>query len=258
MILNRIIEKTKTTLSARKHTIPLDRLVEQACQQEPARDFAGALSRPGQINIIAEVKKASPSKGVIRADFDPVGIARCYEENGAAAISVLTEEHFFQGHLDFLAAIRQAVNLPLLRKDFIIDPYQVYEARAAGADAVLLIAAVLETLELQTLLQLVQDLGMQALVEVHTEAELIEVLKVNPSIIGINNRNLENFITDIETTAHLRSLVPGNVITVSESGIHTPDDIRRLRSCGVDAFLIGESFMRESDPGLKLSQLLCA
>jgi len=256
MILTRIIEQTKITLAARKQVISIDRLVEQARQQEPARDFAAALSRPDTMNIIAEAKKASPSKGIIRADFDPVDIARCYEDNGAAAISVLTEEHFFQGHLDFLSAIRQAVNLPLLRKDFIIDPYQVYEARTVGADAVLLIAAVLETLELQTLLQLVQDLGMQALVEVHTEDELIKVLKVNPSIVGINNRNLENFVTDIETTVRLHALVPGNVITVSESGIHTPDDIRRLRTCGVDAFLIGESFMREPDPGLKLSQFL--
>ena len=256
MILDRIIEQKKITLAERKRSVTLDRLIEQARNQQPVRDFATALTRPGKVNIIAEAKKASPSKGVIRADFDPVNIARCYETNGAGAVSILTEEHFFQGHIDFLAAVRRSVTIPLLRKDFIIDPYQVYEARAAGADALLLIAAVLDSSDLQSLLQLVQDLGMHALVEVHTEDELEKALKVNPSIIGINNRNLDNFVTDIETTLRLQALVPDNIITVSESGIDTQDDIRRLRDCGVNAFLIGESLMREPDPGLKLSQLL--
>jgi len=258
MILTRILEQTKITLAEHKRSVSLDRLIEQARDQEPARDFAAVLRRPDTVNIIAEAKKASPSKGIIRADFDPVNIARCYEENGAGAISILTEEHFFQGHLDYLKDIRRSVTIPLLRKDFIIDPYQVYEARAAGADAILLIAAVLESPELKTLLHLAQDLGMHALVEVHTEEELKKALNVQPSIIGINNRNLETFSTDIETTVHLRALIPKGIITVSESGIDTPDDIRRLRSCGIHAFLIGESLMREADPGLKLGQFLCA
>jgi len=258
MILNRIIDQTKQTLAERKRSVSLDRIIELAQNQEPARDFAAALSRSGTVNIIAEAKKASPSKGLIRADFDPVTIARCYEENGAGAISVLTEEYFFQGHLDYLKDIRRSVSIPLLRKDFIIDPYQVYEARSAGADAILLIAAVLETSELKTLLHLTQDLGMQALVEVHTAKELKKVLKVQPSIVGINNRNLETFLTDIETTVRLRALIPTSIITVSESGINTPDDIKHLRSCGIDAFLIGESLMREPDPGLKLGQFLGA
>lgn len=258
MILTKIVEQTKITLAARKSTVSLDRLIKQARNQEPARDFARALSKPDRINIIAEAKKASPSKGLIRSDFDPVWIARCYEQNGAGAMSVLTEEHFFQGHLDYLRQIRQSISLPILRKDFIVDPYQVYEARAAGADAILLIAAVLEGPELSSLLNLTRDLGMQALLEVHTEEELIKALEVKPSIIGINNRNLDTFLTNINTTTTLRSLIPEGIITVSESGIETPDDIRRLRSCGIDAFLIGESLMRETDPGRKLSQFLSA
>lgn len=258
MILDRIIKQTKITLAEHKRSVSLELLIEQARNQQPVRDFIDALSKPGKVNVIAEAKKASPSKGVIRADFDPVSIARSYESNGAGAVSVLTEEHFFQGHLDFLRAVRRSVNIPVLRKDFIIDSYQVYEARAAGADAVLLIAAVLESSELQSLLLLVQELGMQALVEVHTDDELEKALKVDSSIIGINNRNLESFVTDIETTVRLRALIPDTIVTVSESGIHTQDDIRRLRDCGVNAFLIGESLMRASDPGLKLSQFLGA
>jgi len=258
MILTKIIEQTKTTLAERKRSVSLDRLIEQARDQQPARDFAAAVSRSDTVNIIAEAKKASPSKGLIRADFDPVSIARCYEENGAGAISILTEEHFFQGHLDYLKDIRRSVTIPLLRKDFIIDPYQVYEARAAGADALLLIAAVLEPQKLDSLYHLTRDLGMNALIEVHNEKELIKTLKVKPSIVGINNRNLNTFITSIETSIQLHTLIPEGIIVVSESGINTPDDIKRLRSCGINAFLIGESLMRESDPGMKLDQLLRA
>lgn len=258
MILSRILDQTRVDLAMRKRAVSLDQLIEQARQQEPARDFARALSKPDTVNIIAEVKKASPSKGIIRADFDPVGIARCYEENGAGAVSVLTEEHFFQGNLDYLKQIRSSIALPVLRKDFIIDTYQVYEARAAGADALLLIAAVLETRALSSLMRITQELGMHALVEVHNEKELTSALKVKPSIIGINNRNLNTFVTDIGTTVQLRSLIPEGTIIVSESGINTPSDIKHLRSCGIDAFLIGESLMREPEPGVKLGQLLCA
>ena len=258
MILSKILEQTKVTVAARKKVVSLEQLIDELQKQEPARDFARVLSRPGRINIIAEAKKASPSKGIIRPDFDPVSIAQCYEKNGAGAVSVLTEEHFFQGHLDYLRLIRRSVGIPVLRKDFIIDHYQVYEARAAGADALLLIAAALDISELSSLLHLTHDLGMQALVEVHTADELKIALHAKPSIIGINNRNLDTFFTDLRTTIELRTLVPEGIIIVSESGINTSDDIKRLRSCGIDAFLIGEALMREPDPGLKLRQLLCA
>jgi indole-3-glycerol phosphate synthase len=258
MILTKIVEQTKSTLASRKRLVSMHVLIEQAEDQVPARDFSAALRRPDTVNIIAEAKKASPSKGIIRADFDPVSIARCYEQNGAGAISVLTEEHFFQGHLDYLKNIRSAVSIPLLRKDFIIDPYQIYEARAAGADALLLIAAVLEQHELDALYQLTRDLGMHALIEVHTKEELKNAIRVKPAIIGINNRDLNTFITDIQTSVQMRPLIPENIITVSESGINTPDDICCLRSSGIDAFLIGESLMREHDPAQKLIQLLNA
>lgn len=258
MILSKILEQTKISLAARKQAVSREQLIDELQKQEPARDFGRVLSRPGSINIIAEAKKASPSKGIIRPDFDPVSIAQCYEQYGAGAVSVLTEEHFFQGHLDYLRLIRQSVTIPVLRKDFIIDHYQVYESRAAGADALLLIASVLNTSELSSLLHLTHELGMQALVEIHTSEELKKVLHVKPSIIGINNRNLDTFYTDIKTTIELRTMIPEGIIIVSESGINTSDDIKRLRSCGIDAFLIGETLMRESDPGVKLSQLLSA
>jgi len=238
--------------------VSLEQLIASAAAQSPALDFIRVLSRPGSVNIIAEAKKASPSKGVIRQDFDPVAIARTYADNGACAVSVLTEEHFFQGRLEYLAQIRRDVDIPLLRKDFIINSYQVYEARAAGADAFLLIAAVLDSAQLRTLISLGTSLGMHALVEVHTGEELVSALKADPTIIGINNRNLNTFETTLETTLKLRPLVPDGIVTVSESGIATPDNIRRLRSCGIDAFLIGETLMREGDPGCKLKELTSA
>lgn len=259
MILERIIAQTRKDLAGRMRAVSQDQLIANIEEgQAPARDFIGALMRPDAVNIIAEAKKASPSQGVIRPDFDPVAIARSYAENGAQAVSVLTEEHFFQGRLDYLTLIRRAVGIPLLRKDFIINSYQVYEARAAGADAFLLIAAVLDSAQLRTLIRLGTSLGMHVLVEVHTEEELVFALKAEPSIIGINNRNLNTFETTLETTLKLRPLVPDGIVTVSESGIATQDDIRRLRSCGIDAFLIGETLMRESDPGCKLTELTSA
>ncbi len=258
MILSKIIAHTQRDLAVRMHTVSCQQLMQQIAVQPPCRDFAGELSRPGTVNIIAEAKKASPSKGVLCPDFDPVAIARCYADNGACALSVLTEKQFFQGDLQYLAQIRRAVDLPLLRKDFIIDPYQVYEARAAGADAFLLIASVLPEEELSSLIRLGSSLGMHALVEVHSQEELSVALHAKSRIIGINNRNLNTFCTNIETTVQLLPLIPDGIVTVSESGIATPDDIRRLRSCGIDAFLIGESLMRATDPGVKLSELLSA
>ena len=208
------------------------------------------------IRIIAEVKKASPSKGIIRDDFDPIKIARQYEINDASAISVLTETEFFMGKLEFLKEIKNAVNIPVLRKDFLFDPYQLYEARANGADAVLLIAAILEKPLLDELLSIVKELSMSALVEIHTKEELEKVLQTDVEIIGINNRNLKTFCTDIQTTINLISDIPESKIIITESGIKTKEDIQKLSKAGVDAFLIGESLMRADNPGQMINDFL--
>jgi indole-3-glycerol phosphate synthase len=205
--------------------------------------------------IIAEVKKASPSAGVIRADFDPVAIATTYAQHGAAAISVLTDSKFFQGHLTFLRAIRQAVQVPLLRKDFVVDPYQLYEARLYGADAILLIVAALEAPQLVDLATLSLDLGLEPLVEVHTAAELDQALASPCRVIGINNRDLHTFRTDVATTLELLPRIPAGYVVVSESGLKDRATLARLEAHGVAAFLIGESLMREPDMGAKLSAL---
>jgi len=206
--------------------------------------------------LIAEVKKASPSKGLIRADFDPVQIAKTYEAAGASAISVLTDEKYFQGRLEYLTAVHDAVSLPTLRKDFIIDAYQVYESRAAKADAILLIVAALDAGRLRDLMALATELGMASLVEAHSSEELDIALEVAARIIGINNRNLQTFETKLETTLELASRVPGDRVLVSESGIFTRSDVERLMAVGVDAILVGESLMREPDPGMKVRELL--
>jgi indole-3-glycerol phosphate synthase len=202
------------------------------------------------------VKKASPSKGVIRPDFDPVAIARTYAAHGAAALSVLTDAKYFQGQLSFLEAIRQAVPLPLLRKDFTIDAYQVYESRVAQADAILLIVAALEDAQLGELLALAHELSLTALPEVHTVEELERILPLRPRLIGINNRDLRTFHTDLETTLRLLPLIPPEVVVVSESGINVAADLARLQEKGIHAVLIGESLMRAPDPGLQLRELL--
>lgn len=222
-------------------------------EADPVRDFTSALKGGGD-NIIAEVKKASPSKGIFIEDFDPVGIAEVYEANGAAAISVLTDSHYFMGSLDNLIYIREHTKLPLLRKDFIIDVYQIYEARVAGADAVLLIAAVLNDAELGEFLKLSTSLGMASLVEVHSEDELTRALDGGAEIIGINNRNLTTFETDINTTVRLTGLIPDGKVIVSESGIDSRGDIDRLKGARVDAFLIGEAIITAPDMGAKLRE----
>ena len=255
--LSRILGKKREEVAAAQAKTPLRELRAQAAAAPPALDFIAALTaakRPGRA-IIAEVKKASPSKGLIRADFDPVAIARIYEANGARAVSVLTDAPFFQGHLDHLRAIRAAVGLPLLRKDFVLDPYQVYEAREAGADAVLLIAAALPDERLAELYALVHELGMAALVEVHDEAELAKALAVKPRLLGINNRNLATFQTDLETTFRLLPDCQG-LPAVSESGLNRPEDLERLRRAGVSAFLIGEALMVAPDLGARLRELV--
>ena len=255
MILDEIVSRKREELEGVKARSPLAEVKARALDSEEARDFRGAISAD-KVNIIAEVKKASPSKGVIRADFDPLRIAVSYEEAGAAAVSVLTESSYFQGSLDYLSLIRGELSIPLLRKDFIFDPYQIFEARSAGADALLLIAACLEAGELRDLAGLTVDIGMHALVEVHSEAELKKAISAGADIIGINNRNLKTFVTDIDTTRRLAALVPEGRVIVSESGINTAEDISSLRDCGAGAFLIGEALVRESDVGGKLRELL--
>ena len=206
--------------------------------------------------IIAEVKKGSPSKGIIRADFDPQEIASIYQDYGATCLSVLTDEHFFLGHLRYLALIRETVSLPLLRKDFICDPYQIYEARAAGADAVLLIAAMLDLNQLRDFLGTARELHLDVLLEVHDEEEMEKALNTDCTLIGVNNRNLRTFDIDLGTTGRLARMMPPDRLLVTESGINSREDVTRLQSDGAGAFLIGESMMREDDIGAKLQELL--
>ena len=222
---------------------------------EERRGFLDALRRPGR-RIVAEVKKASPSRGLIRADFDPVAIAADYARNGAAAISVLTEPRYFQGSVEYLAAIRSAVSVPLLQKDFIIDPYQLVEARARGADAILLILAALDERSFRSLLDGARELDLDALVEVHDETELARALTAEVPLIGINNRNLHTFETSLAVTERLAAKIPANITILGESGIDSSGDISRLERCGVQAFLIGETLMRHPQPGMKLRELL--
>jgi indole-3-glycerol phosphate synthase len=222
----------------------------------PVRDFFAPLAEGGRIKLIAEVKKASPSAGVIRADFEPVAIANTYEMHGATCISVLTDEAHFQGSLKYLEQVRAAVALPLLRKDFILDVYQVIEARVAGADAVLLIAECLDDCSLRKLFNAVCELGMTPLVELYEPENLHRVLDAGATLIGVNNRNLHNFQVDLEHTIRMRQRVPDNCVLVGESGIKTANDVQRLESAGVDAILVGESLMREPDIGAAVDRLM--
>ncbi len=260
MILEQIVADNRLELEARKRRVPLEELKRVALIQPPTLDFASAL-RGERIRLIAEVKKASPSRGVIRPDFNPVEIARIYAGNGASAISVLTEARYFKGSLSHLQDIRKALGnngLPLLRKDFICDPYQVYESRAYGADSLLLIVAILTPEKLEELLGLSHELDMSALVEVHTRAELEIALGSGARIIGINNRDLKTFSVDLATTERLRPLIPKDKIVVSESGIKDSSDIQKLKKWEVDAVLIGESLMSAPDIATKMKELLAA
>ena len=254
-ILDEIIRWKRVEIDRIKRANPLENLQAALPLASPARNFEDALRAPG-VSLIAEIKRASPSKGLIRPDLNPIDLARDYEVNGAAAISVLTDEHFFQGGLEDLRAARQTTGLPILRKEFIIDPYQVYEARAAGADAVLLIVAALEDDELRSLYELAGRLDMAALVEVHGAAGLERALSVGCRIVGVNNRDLRTFEVDLATTAHLRALVPSDILLVAESGIRTRADVERLRVIGVDAMLVGESLLRADDVRRKIRELL--
>ncbi|HEY6838206.1 MAG TPA: indole-3-glycerol phosphate synthase TrpC [Geobacteraceae bacterium] len=259
-VLKKIVEYKREEVAAAKAAIPLADLQARIPElEEQPRGFARALATAaasGWTPIIAEVKKGSPSKGLIRADFDPLDIAATYEANGATCLSVLTDEHFFLGHLSFLSLIREQVRLPLLRKDFIFDPYQIYEARVAGADAILLIAAMLDLDRLREFAAIARELALDVLLEVHDEAEMETALKTDCTIIGVNNRNLRTFVTDLATTERLAPMVPEGRLLVSESGINCRADIVRLERVGARAFLIGESLMREADMGAKLQELL--
>lgn len=255
-VLARILEHKRAEVAEAQARIPFS-LLEAQVQRAPAvRSFAQALRRAdGRVAVIAEVKKASPSKGVIREDFDPVQIAGEYAHNGASAISVLTDVQYFQGHLDYLRAIRQRVSVPVLRKDFIINRYQVLEARVAEADALLLIVSALGDDELCDLLAYTRELGMEALVEVHTEGELQRALQAGATIIGINNRDLSTFRTTLEVTERLAPLLPSGCLCVSESGVENAEDVRRVTRAGAHAVLVGESLMRAEDIGTKLREL---
>jgi indole-3-glycerol phosphate synthase len=257
-ILNRILERKQQEIESRQRQTPLAELERRAGQASAPRGFAAALASRaarGEAAVIAEIKKASPSKGVIREDFDPVEIARSYEAGGASCLSVLTDRDFFQGQEDFLVAAREACALPVIRKDFIVDPYQLAESRAIGADCILLIVAALDDERLAQLYSGAGDLGMDVLVEVHDGAELERALALDLDLVGINNRDLRSFDTRLETTLDLLERVPAACTVVTESGIHRREDVELMRRHGVHAFLVGEAFMRAPDPGQALHQL---
>jgi indole-3-glycerol phosphate synthase len=256
-ILNRIIAVKREEIHIAQKAISLLALTELA-QQQDKRDFVGALRAKhseGKAGVIAEVKKASPSKGVIREHFVPSEIAGSYERGGAACLSVLTDAEFFQGSAEYLVEARAACGLPVLRKDFVIDPYQVVESRAMGADCILLIAAALEPLKMRELEALAHTLDMAVLVEVHDSAELEQALTLTTPLMGVNNRNLRTFATTIETTLGLLDQIPSDRMVVTESGIATRADVERLRANGVNSFLVGEAFMRAADPGAELARM---
>ena len=257
-VLKKIIDRKVEEVGDRKRRQGLAEVEGLAAEAPSTRGFIRALQHrltEGQSAVIAEVKKASPSKGVIRADFRPADIATSYEAGGAACLSVLTDIDFFQGADMYLSEARNACSLPVIRKDFTIDPYQIWEARALGADAVLLIVSCLEFTQLQELYGVAQEAGLDALIEVHDRSELEEALQLKPGLIGINNRDLHNFETDLATTLNLLSDIPEHIQIVTESGIHTTEDVNRMRVAGVNTFLVGEAFMQATDPGAELQRL---
>jgi indole-3-glycerol phosphate synthase len=255
-LLRTIVAATERIIDTRRRHEPLDALERRAASARPrGADFESALGMTDRVNVIAECKRRSPSKGVLAIDYDPVQIARQYEDGGAAAISVLTEPTFFDGALEHLTAVRSAVALPLLRKDFIVDEYQLFEARVAGADAVLLIVAALEQARLITLQKRAWDLDLATLVEVHDEAELVRAIDGGARVIGVNNRNLRTLAVDVSASERLASRVPRDVIAVSESGLKSRDELEHLAAAGYRAFLIGERFMTDPDPAAAIRRL---
>jgi len=260
-ILQRILTRKTEEVAERSARLPLAELSARVADLPETRGFAAAIEAKvdaGLAAVIAEVKRASPSKGLIRPDFDPAAIARSYELGGAACLSVLTDKDFFQGSEDFLQQARDACSLPVLRKDFVIDPYQVYEARVIGADCILLIVAALSDSALLDLSMLAAELDLDVLCEVHDAEELERALALPVPLIGVNNRNLRTFHTSLDTSLELQQLMEYDRILVSESGIHTPDDVATLREAGINAFLVGEAFMRANDPGAELKRLFAS
>jgi len=258
-ILDEIVETKRREVAAARRRMPLEELAEQARETSlafPIRDFAAAITQSGPIRLIAEVKKASPSAGVIRADFNPVDIARIYQDHGADCLSILTDESYFQGHLTYLARVKAGTALPCLRKDFVIDEYQVVEARLAGADAVLLIAEILDEAQLAFLTDRAKSLGMSVLVEFHDEANLSKALTCGADLVGVNNRDLHRMVTHLDHTLRLCDKIPPEVPVVSESGIKTHEDVERLQAAGVSAILVGESLMKQPDIGKAVDDLL--
>lgn len=257
-ILNKILATKAEEIAAAQARLPLAEVQALAAQQAPARDFVGAIRSKiaaGKAAVIAEIKKASPSKGVIRADFKPAEIAARYEQGGAACLSVLTDEQYFQGSADYLKQARAACSLPVLRKDFMIDEYQVYEARAMGADCILLIAAALTLTQMQQLESVAHSLGMAVLVEVHNGEELVQAIQLTTPLLGINNRNLRTFEVTLDTTLGLLEKISGDKIVVTESGIFTAEDVKLMRDHAVHTFLVGEAFMRQENPGAELAKV---
>lgn len=255
-ILDRIVEQTKEDLARRKREITFREFESMAHYENERRDFAGALRKPDSVSIIAEVKKASPSKGIIREDFDPVKIARSYINGGASAISVLTDVPFFQGDLDYLSGISEISSIPLLRKDFIVDPYQIKEARAYGADAVLLIVSLYSGEQLSELLHAAKEFGLKALVECYEEKELLGLPWDEVEIVGVNNRDLHTFEVDLHRGVSILNQAPEPVIRVSESGLHQAEDIGYLYQQNIHSALIGEHFMRQKDPGEAIKKMM--
>jgi len=257
-ILNKILATKLEEISQRQSATPVSELQTRIEEASPVRGFVQAMlqkRQQGDFAVIAEIKKASPSKGIIREQFYPVQIAQSYQSGGAACLSVLTDSQYFQGHEDFLVAARGACILPVLRKDFMISEYQIYESRVLGADCILLIVAALDEKQLIDLYQLASETGMDVLVEVHDEIEMERALKLGPPMIGINNRNLRTFETSLFTTINMLHMVPDNCLVVTESGINTRDNVDFMSDHQVNAFLVGEAFMRQSDPGLALEAL---
>ena len=257
-ILNKILATKALEVAASKANVSLSQLQALAETQPEARDFVGSIHAKVMANkpaVIAEIKKASPSKGVIRADFNPAEIAKSYQAGGAACLSVLTDVQYFQGSAEYLKQARAACKLPVLRKDFMIDPYQVFEARAMGADCILLIVAALELNQMRALEELAHELGMAVLVEVHDADELELALQLDTPLIGINNRNLRTFEVTLQTTLDLIKVLPEDRFVVTESGIFTPEDVKLMQSHDVHAFLVGEAFMRQPDPGAELARV---
>lgn len=257
-ILIKILNRKHEEINERSASVPIAALKEQCVNADAVRGFIRSIENKINNNlsaVIAEIKKASPSKGVLREDFNPAEIAKSYAEHGAACLSILTDKDYFQGHEDYLKQARAACDLPVIRKDFIIDPYQVYEARAIDADCILLIVAALDDEDLHLLFNLAKELGMDVLMEVHDEHEMQRALKTDARLIGVNNRNLRTFDTDLNTTVRMLDMVSDNHILVTESGIHTTDDVQLMRDHGVNSFLVGEAFMRAENPGEKLAEL---